>query len=62
DHRYTLTALAGLAFARRLAGDPAQAIALFEQALAGCLRTVGEDPKMTGVIRRNLEELRAQET
>jgi tetratricopeptide (TPR) repeat protein len=61
DHRRSLTALGGLAFACRVAGDPARAIALFEQALAGCLRTVGEDPHMTGIIRRNLEELRAQE-
>jgi hypothetical protein len=61
DHPDTLTSRHNLAYAYHAAGDLSRAIPLFEQALTGNVRVLGENhPPPTKIVRGNLAAARQQ--
>ncbi|MFI6404947.1 tetratricopeptide repeat protein [Streptomyces sp. NPDC050548] len=61
DHPSTLVSRSNRAGAYRVSGDVARAILLYEQALARCLRVLGENHPTTKTVRANLSAARAQQ-
>ena len=56
----TLTTRGNLAYAYQTAGDLGRAIPQFEQALADCVRVLGEDHPQTKIVRDSLATARQQ--
>jgi hypothetical protein len=54
DHPGTLTSRNNLASTSQAAWDSERAIPLFEQALAGCVRVLGDDYPQTKTVHTNL--------
>jgi len=60
DHPDTLSARHNVAYWRGAAGDPAGAVAAFQELLADRLRVLGADHPDTLITRRNLAYWRGQ--